>query len=541
MRISLFLICVVLIQCLGCGDTSLLEHPVYPVMGIVGSDPRIENPSDITLDGPEAFAQCSHYQLLYSGRTNVLDIIKDGVNQYGLDTKVITYTGGFTVQRNDVALVDREYRNAVAMYPAATLAGALDEAGTSVQLNMGEDLEWPFHASTADISDGNNEKVFCFWIRINDEYMKVSDVDQKAKTLVVERGFESTKSAAHSTGTTVLVPMYLGGRETIGKAARHANAWPHGPDDGLRYALDPAAEGTARFKARFINEMMALGYHGAWWDTFEPRLFNLCDPLGRRRSMYWNFQTGSLYNRESFTEAMKKQIRNAREIVRNQAGREPVISANNLSTKYEAGSVLIRTPEEPNLLDGYCFEDAFIRPRWTQKTAGEWDFTFEAIDQKRWETQIRDLRTCAERGLQAYAMIGPAGYVMKYFHPGQPNRDNLERYAWASFLLTVTKERTTFFGMPLSVTQVGNAYGINPLKPYYFYPIGDPLENLELNQYRIDNQPVWMRRFENGIAIVSRSEQTEVIELPADYRNPETGKMVTSVRLGAWDGIVLTK
>ena len=79
------------------------------------------------------------------------------------------------------------------------------------------DPEWPFHASTADISNGNDEDMFCFWIRIDDEYMKVTATDPKAKKLVVERGFENTVSDSHRKGALVLVPVYLGGAKLSAK------------------------------------------------------------------------------------------------------------------------------------------------------------------------------------------------------------------------------------------------------------------------------------------------------------------------------------
>lgn len=522
----------------------------YPIMGLASLDPGINDsmPSYKEVINP---IEISYYTVSHGGAVNLVRDIADA-NNY--KTKAVVYTGGFTVQTQYVPTVEEKYRAAIAMSPLATLALDIDENVSILRLDMGEDKEWPFHASTANVSSGKGDNKYCFWIRVGDEFMKVLATNPQGKTLTLERGFDNTTSSAHSKGNLVFGPVYLGNRNRLGRNARSSNAWPTS-QEGIRYALDPANLLTHQLKADFVIEKVNEGFAGIWWDTFQPFTYNLCDPLGRGgygkdgvSLTYWDFMNNQPYTPESLREAMKSQIRGVRELTRQATGINPYLTANNISKKYE----FLKSTIEPDiLLDGFCFEDAFISPLWESEITGDTrndrrkiNFTFRPLKQVDWETKINEMIQAAKDGKETYSMIGPAGYVLAYFNPSQPNFESLGRFGWSSFLLTVEESRTTSFGLPITFTRnKEDKWEIIPLADYYFYPIGNPVESKSLKEYQVNQSSVWMRRFENGIAIVSRmddGQQMEVV-LPGMYKNPQTGEKINSITITGTDGIVLVK
>jgi len=526
------------------------EVTSYPIMGLASIDPGSKDTPGSYLDvvNPK---EISYYKVSHGGAISLVrDIAR--ANNYGV--KVVVYTGGFTIQKQYAPVIEQKYRSAIAMSPLATLAVNIDGNTRTIKINMGEDPEWPFVASTADVSTGKGDNKYCFWVRVGDEFMKVVATNPKNKSITVQRGFDQTSAVSHSKGGRVFGPVYLGNRTTIGNNARHSNTWPGSPE-GIRYALDPALPKMHEFKADFVIEKIKEGFAGIWWDTFQPFAYNLCDPLGRggygkdgKSLVYWDFNNNQPYTPENLLEAMKSQMIGVRKLTIQATGVNPYLTANNISKKYE---FMKSTIESGKLLDGFCFEDSFIRPiaemgsvQNGKSKRGNIKFEFRPIKQLDWEMKTGEMIQAARDGKETYSMIGPAGYVLSYFNPSQPNFESLQRYAWSSFLLTVEKSRTTMFGLPITFTKSKEGkWEIVPLADYFFYRISDPLESKTLKEYQVGQDPVWMRRFENGISVVSRLDDDQQIEvkLPESYKNPQTGKKVNSVTMSGTDGIVLVR
>jgi hypothetical protein len=518
-------------------------------MGIASIDPDLDSEPDSYSDiiNPE---EIRHYRVAH-GRS--VDLVRDLAAAQELDIKSVVYTGGFTIGSRHVPLVEKNYRKAVAMSPLATLASGINRNDTVLELDMGVDPEWPFHASTAEISTGRADGKFCFWVRVGDELMKVTASDSLNSTLTIERGFDNTHRGMHRKGDRVFGPVYVGNRLKLGKNARSSNTWPTSPE-GIRYALDPGNPAMHRYKADFVIGKIREGYSGVWWDTFQPSTYNLCDPIGRgdygrdgRSIMYWDFENDRPYNPETLREAMKRQVWGVREITRKTTGTDPYLVANNMGRKYELLHSMI-APD--SLLDGFCFEDAFIHPEWESvDPSGKLDkrnlhFTFHPTPGEVWKEKMAQMSRAAQEGKETYSMIGPAGYVLSRFNPSQPNFEQLRLYGWACFLLTVEASRTTMFGLPVTFTrnQEGN-WEIFPLPDYFFLPIGDPAETKSIEEYQVSSLPVWIRKFEMGIVLVSRLEEGEQAEvyLPGRYRDPESGQKTDRVTLSGTEGLVLLK
>ena len=420
------------------------------------------------------------------------------------------------------------------MIDVTALAATVDAQATEIMLRVPAAGEFPVLASTAALSDPKDSKRFCFWIRVDDELMQVVEVDGKTGRLKVVRGFES-QAAAHKEGATVFTPVYVGNRNELG-ALRHSNSWPAGPDY-LRYGLDPASDDAQRFKAGYIIEWMRSGYDGAWLDTFEPELFNICDALGRKVSAVWDFQGGRRHTLDSYVGALQQMVRALRKKVKEATGREPYIAANSVCKSYsKGGKLLFASPDRPGLLDGYCFEDAYLQPGGATRA-------FRPISAEKWIEKVTDQRDAAKTGLRALCMIGPAGGVAAYLNPSLTNYDSLVRFSWCSFLLTVTRERTTYFGMPLLITKLEGKPGFLPLAPIFYYPIGDPIDNGDLASFKQSGSGVYQRKFSNGLVVVAppKLEQAATVVIPAGYHDPKTKAEVRQVTLNGGEGALLLK
>ncbi|MCX7012160.1 MAG: hypothetical protein NTW86_06275 [Candidatus Sumerlaeota bacterium] len=505
----------------------------YPIFGILGTDPALQG-KESAPQGREAFEPIQQYKIIYMHQDAVLEAVRDAKIQYGFDTRVLVYMGGFTTNRGGATLIEQQYRHAVAMIDVATLAAAIDAKATEITASVPADGEFPILASTADVSDPKDSKQFCFWIRVDDELMKVAEADGKTGRLRVVRGFDS-QAAAHKEGATILAPCYVGNRDQL-DAMRHTNSWPGGPDY-MRYALDPASDDAQRFKASYIIEWMKSGYDGAWLDTFEPTIFNICDPLGRKVAMAWDFRNGRRHTMESNVSALQEMVRGVRKKVKEAAGREPYIAANNVAKSYETGGkLLLASRDRPGLLDAYCFEDSYLRPSGGTRA-------FSPVSKDKWTQNVTNERDAARDGLRALCMIGPAGWVAAYINPSLPNYDQLVRFSWCSFLLTVTKERTTYFGMPLLITNLDGKAGFLPLAPLFFYPIGDPIDDGGIDSFTQADSGVYLRTFTNGLVVVAPPglETAATVAIPAGYRDPKTQEEVRQLTLNGGDGVLLLK
>jgi len=364
--------------------------------------------------------------------------------------------------------------------------------------------------------------------------------------VTVERAYASTVAAAHKSGALTLGPVYLGNRDQL-DAARHSNSWPGGPDC-LRYALDPRQPAAQKFKGNLITGFMREGYDGAWLDTFQPRPYNFCDALGRKIAFFWDFKTRKLYTHDTYLEAIKEYIRGLRSVARAATGREPVLFANSASGSYATGTKeLFDHGATRDLLDGYCFEDSYLRVDATRdkKSHGAAQAAFRPITGAAWFSRLANHADAASAGLRAYCMAGPAGYLAQYINDAQPNYAQLLRYAYASFLLTVTKERTTMFGWPMHVSESKTSLGIVPWPRVFYAGLGDPLQPNDIAKLKLPDSPCYQRRFENALVIVNPSDAgapPATVTIPAGYLDAMTNKPApTSLTIPAADAAILLR
>jgi hypothetical protein len=513
------------------------RQPTYPVFGILQVDPQMRKQGAAL---PEAaYAALNQRQLIYTSDTAPLRAVRDARQAIGCRTPVIVYMGGFTTNPGGATEIETHFRTATAMIDVTTLAVDVDAQSQQLRVVVPRDGELAIQASTADRSAANDKSKYCCWIRIDDELLQVTGVDAKSGALRVVRGLES-QPAPHQAGATVLTPVYLGNREHP-NTVRESNSWPNARDY-LRYALDPATAAAVRYKGDLIIDLMRSGYDGAWLDTFQPFPFNLCDALGRKITYFWDFHSGRRYDTQSYLAALQQFLRGVRAHVKAAVGREPYLVANSVSGSYgRGGKLLFSAPDRPGLLDAYCFEDSYATPNARRGQGQKLEATFAPLPEKTWLTRITDQADAARSGLHALCMIGPAGYVAAYLNPHLENYDQLVRFAWCSYLLTVTKDRTTTFGLPLLITNTGQGVSFLPLPEMCFAPLGDPQDNAGIDTLKVSGTPCYLRRFEHGAVVVNPAAAGEpaVVKLPRPMVDFVTHKPVESISLPPGDGCLL--
>ncbi len=533
-------------------------RPVYPLSVIVQGDPREGVGPRASLADTLAVVRMG-----YNDDGAPLRATRDA--RHGKQPPLIAYMGGFTSNHEDILWLEKEYRRGIAMTDVAKLGADLDATTREFTLTEPRGGELAVKASNADATDLNDRTRYAFWIRIDDELMKVLAVDEKTGRVTVERGFDRSAAVAHKAGAVVLSPIYLGDRSHA--TARSSNSFPGGTSR-LRYATYALSPEAQAYKARCIVEMMRLGYDGAWWDTFQPQPFNLCDALGRKVDFPWNYAEGKRHDFRGMLEALKVYIRNVRALVRKEMGREPVIYGNSVSGTYHRGSKeLMNDATTHDLLDGYCFEDSYldVKPLRNNppfdKANGPRNGTFQAFGPRdpapppavygrvtgtQWLRNVRNQADAARVGSHALCMVGAAGYLGGRFNPELPDYADLLRYSYASYLLTVTSERTTSFGLPLLVQlnrQHGGKATAEPWPALLFAPIGEPAQPNDIEALKVKDTLCYARAFTNGFVAVYPEEKGEPVNIavPAGLVDAESGQPVASLRLAPGQAAVLIK
>jgi hypothetical protein len=542
--------CLLLLPLLGAG-AALAAHrpPAYPVSAIVVDDFRAQ-----PVAGRPLAEILEPTRMAYYDNTPTLRLIRDA--RPAGSPPVVVYMGGFTTNGADILWLEQEHRRGIAMVRVANLAHDLDATARELTLGEPRDGELAVVASTADGVDLQDRSRYCYWLRLDDELMKVTAVDAATGRVTVARGFDRSAPAAHRAGTAALGPVYLGNRDR--PSVRFSASWP-GASGRIRYAVEPGHPEAQAYKARCVIEVMRAGYDGAWWDTFRAEPINLCDALGRnlKAGTLWNSATGRPHDFASSLQSLETYTRSVRAIVHRATGREPVLYANSVASTYNLGAKgLINGPATHGLLDGYCLEDSFLAPETPSgrpsPRAGEADpvvpapppITYVATTGRTWLRHVGILADAARDLLHVIGMSGAAGYLAGRLNSDLPDHARLIRYSYASFLLTVTAERSTSFGLPLIVQhETGRPATATPWPELLYAPIGDPAGPNDLAGLKLAGSPCYARHFTGGYVVVHPGEPGEPaeVEVPAGLVDAESGRPVASVKLAPGDAVILVR
>ncbi len=488
-------------------------------------------------------AELRHYSFVYRTDNDLLKSVRTAIHRANLDVRVLAYMGSnYTSGRRELRWVETPgRRNAVALVDVAVLAKpitTLDETEIAIEY----DGSLAIHASSARQSELHDPRRFDFWIRIDDEFMRVLSVDTGTRLLSVERGFDSA-AATHEVGAPLLAPCYHGDRREGGLLQkRRRNGYPRAPIGGgsryaLSYALDPTAPETMDLLARRIGGHLKRGNDGVWIDNFKPAPNWMCNALGEKSPYPWNHAKGRRFTDAELTEALLELLGNLRARSSQDLGRTAYFAANGVAGIYDepAGPRLFRSSADRRGLDAFAFEDAFIKPLPFDRAQGRVEF--RANPTKRYVARVEALQDAARRELPAVAMTTAAGALGAFFTLDLANYEALDRFGWCSFLLTVTPERTTYFGRPAVFRAKSDNLVLAPLARHYFLDIGSPLEEKALADYSVAGD-CYAREFENALVVVNAG--IEVRNVPLSSRISRL-VAVRELKLAGGDGRILMK
>jgi hypothetical protein len=487
------------------------------------------------------------------------------------------------------AEVERKLKWYLAMTPTAELAHAIDadtrtltlapfrrhtNAKTAKQRNADEIALHPsLFAATTEAEHTSDWDRYVFWIRVDDELMRVESWDAERWRITVRRGYEGTVATDHAKASVVTTPMMCG-KGLKGKPGQKPQG---GEFKGFIYVMDkrPDCEPIFAVKARHIVEVMREGFDGVEMDvmTASVPMFNMVDALGRKAAP-WDFTKKREYSVYDWVTGHERQINYMQNYVKAQLGRWPYIGANGVSLdSFEEGEgtggyckrLLVPTAIKPRPMDQYNTEKGLA-------AVGE-----------QWPAMFKTLQTCFQQKLSV-------NFQSKLQLVADENEFRRRRdYTLANFYLAFEPDEEGYLhGGPSVEFKFFSAYwefGIggtyhserNGLTyklglPYpLFLPLGKPLDAAEpgnLDAYRYKETQVFTRPYENGLVLVNPTGRgftqnaneasvdieledmlspeaglnvgvTYTVKLDREYLDPESGQYVTEVHMPPCTGRML--
>ena len=382
------------------------------------------------------------------------------------------------------------------------------------------------------------------WLRIADEYMKILKVEPVCELpciypdaqVTVERGLWHSPKRSHNTDTSVLSPIYHG-----------EGCYPLPPKklshEGscLRYAWDPARPYVAEYLADAYNS----SYDGLWLDCFGATPHLAYNAIGNdMRKFIWNVAEDVKYGLDGYVAAQHTLVERVRELTARKGATH--LYANNVD-RWVSAPVLLKPRV---LLDGGAKESFAIRVNenepCTAGTAGPQQvYPVEEID---WIANMNQVMNLSAAGLPTMPIIGDAGCRSPQLVRA-PNRDELEDFGYASFLLAAGT-RTSMYGIvPYYFRNAtkGHAGGYYvEIHPRYFHPIGAPQKNeVVVEGYRIA-PCTFARLFETALVLVNPTAHCSDANVPLNgtWYDPAAGpasQPITTVAMAPGKGRILLR
>lgn len=430
--------------------------------------------------------------------------------------------GGSSAQ--EAPMVETQHHADVAYYRVGLLSEAIGVHDTKLRVHRAPKIPhqpqdpWdPAHPGgiTASTAEGDSSVVdehgavqsFLTWLRVADEYMKIVKVtpdaaDPEAMTVSVGRGLWGSAVSSHPANATALAPVY------------HASGcYPTGDGSCLRYAFDPARNWTAEYVAAAYDE----GYDGLWMDCFGAQPFRAADAFGNSMSRYiFDVSGDARLSRAGYVASQKLLVARVRALTARRGATH--LYANNVDQWVDAPELL--SPGE--LLDGGALE-GFAAD--TSNPCG-FNGSYVLVDEATWRKHVASVMNITAARLPIMPIIGSAGCQSPQLVP-MGNRDDLEDFAYASFLLAAGTRDALFGIVPYylrkdttrSTTGASGGGGVGggsdegtpppgrlyaKLHERYFYPLGQPAQPAAatVDGYRV-GRCSYARRFATALVLVN--------------------------------------
>lgn len=429
-------------------------------------------------------------------------------------------------------------------FKAGRLNESIPSSQTTFSISEDQNAALELVASSIDGEFSVDTSRYVTWIRVGDECMRINAWDPAERQITVTRGWGGTTAAAHPAGAAVFAPVY-------GSDGTH----PGGQARILRYRYDPQFPARWDIHAEALETALADGYDGAWFDLTSTYPMNPGTMKGTHlretAADYWDFLNGQPYERLEYALRIDAGFHQVQRHFSGYPDGTPLIIANHVGppSYRHLYRLLDATPEKPRPLDGFCQEnfivqlaDAMVHRRESGGVEYIWP---EVHSRQRWRSQVNMLMDAARNNRRVMPMLANAGNktVFYEYYP-RAIRDRLEMYGYCSYLMAVEgigDACPVWYGVPAYYIDEHTGERFAWLHPRYTWPIGAPVETREnINDYRVDEEWLFRRRFENGwVYVNASSDETYTFQLQKPLHDPASGTSSTRFELTPMNGLIL--
>ncbi|HEY6167330.1 MAG TPA: hypothetical protein VI454_04780 [Verrucomicrobiae bacterium] len=435
---------------------------------------------------------------------------------------------------------------------AARLAGAVDFNATTlrvtpavIQRPPGAPDTWPYIPSRgkgALPGDAKSDSTadFVSWVRVDDEIFRVRSVavERGLLSLLVDRAFFGTTKAAHTNGTRVMSPVYIGSTTAAAWDRGYAGSPPiNNANYALRYAIKiwqdnstgALKDGIGWIAGRIATTFGAgqrppyfQGYNAVWLDITSCSAYNTADAYGQPITP-WDDTKEYALTPDSLGDHQITKLRGLRSRLASLGYTNLMFTANNLASTAAGADCRMR------LLANGGF-DAGSLEHWLQNTA-QW----EGAMNQHLAIQAQDLPAIC---WLKWNELATGFTVLQY-----------KRFAYGSYLLGWRQAATR--------PRIGGPFGLVAPDELFFWNFGaaqkEPAALAELQTQPAtragETRPVqiYRREFANGLVIVNPTRDKLRCDLKGDFydavNNDAQGKpgFVKVIELGPADAAFLLK
>lgn len=514
----------------------LLDKPAMRLYGIVSPHTGWGPDRGSTLTDEDLLV-ASQMEMIYPGKFDDATMAK--LKGKSVRIKYKNYGGSSPVE---VADTEIQHHADVAYYKVGVLQRPVSTASAEVHVmrmpHKPHTPDLPWNAShpgglKASTAKGNSTVVnkqgvvqeYITWLRIGQEYMKITavrigqfaaegDPSVPPAVATVERGLWGSPIQVHDANASVFAPIY------------HANGcYPDGSGK-IRYAWDPSKAWTAQWVAAAYDSPDTLD--GLWMDCFGKRPFRALNAYGVNIGTWMhNLEKDELFRTDGYVAAQKTLVKRVRALTKQHGATH--LYANNVDD-WENAPVLLKPGA---LLDGGALEAFIGNGDGPCGFVGNWSIK----DEQRWRKSMIQVLNASQQGLPIMPMTGSAGCESPQL-VSSPNREAIEDFAYASFLLAAGTKDALFGIVPYIFRNntSGQDGGLQlRLHERYFLPIGVPKQTFtadELDRYLIGSC-TFARRFTQALVLVNPSSTCtdKAIQLDGTWYDPTSGKALTSVTM----------
>eukprot|EP01084_Bolivina_argentea_P250232 419185_1 len=517
--------------------TSSTEYPLYAIISQAKYNNQLTH-SDL--------ATISRFN---AAQTNFNTTTSQTIHSYNSNFKLVHYHNSGHSQ--DIQQMEYN-KSAIFQYPFGILTEdtPADSAANVLYIQLNNNFtSIPITAST--VKQGNysiNCTDFISWIRIDNEYIKVSRIDNNTYNnnlymLKVSRGIigDGTSNPAiskHNSDSLIFAPVYNK------QAPKHNNCV-----DAIRYEMNIESQFAVDILVNATYQDLQNGNDGSWYDLFAAGPFGAVDGMGNKlnSSQIWNQNANNYFvSCDQYIKAQQTRLTAIYNSLKSKYKYDPdnvTIFANNMNPNaYDncsSGILLVADPPLfPYPLDGYCQEGYALG-----ETGGCASPTIKYNTILSWIDHVNVLINASSLKLAAMPMIAAAGCKSTAIEILSAEMyKQVMMFGYGSFLIGVgDKNGNAMFGIPVmrQVNGKGNRYAY--IDEMFSYAIGNPIEMKSMvDQYQIKGHISYQRMFEGGIVVVNPNNISDWnITLSKTYIDPTTNKSVNKLDMNPYVAYIL--